>query len=362
LNPGSKLPSRLCVWLSGRQRIRAIPEFRVSILVLMALFVLSGCSTRLGYVPYDVYAGCFWPRKCAGNTADSKPPTYSDVKNWALQVADGYDTRSTFNRRAIYGGALIAAASTSALVGLAAFNTGGGVITALPIGATFLGGTMAIYNNEQKAVIYGCASQTIRNVLIQSDYKQANGNWQEGSQTAAICLHAQVSEVIRKVNSHITLLDPKNVADQLKGVAASVQNKQTAAANKQADAQAAQKKAQVAQVQADAAQRVANKAPEADQQMAQQTADTDKKLAAEANSEAINATNEASTAAADAKRAQDENTVVSVAAAANDFSDLQRLPDLNDMPELKTFCFPKADEELPAPSGSPSAAPMPGAC
>jgi transcriptional regulatory protein LevR len=52
-----------------------------------------------------------------------------------------------------------------------------------------------------------------------------------------------VSEVIRRVNNHITLLDPKNVADQLKGVAASVQKKQTAVINKQADAQVAQKKA-----------------------------------------------------------------------------------------------------------------------
>jgi hypothetical protein len=210
----------------------------------MASFVLSGCATHLGYVPYDVYAGCFWPRNCAGPTTNGIPP-YSDVKNWALQVADGYDTRAVFNRQAIYGGALIAAASTSALVGLSAFNTAGNVITALPIGATFLGATMAIYNNEQKAVIYGSASQTIRDVLIQSDYKQANGDWKVDPPTpaTAICLHAEVSEVIRRVNNHITLLDPKNVADQLKGVAASVQKKQTAVINKQADAQVAQKKA-----------------------------------------------------------------------------------------------------------------------
>jgi hypothetical protein len=167
-----------------------------------------------------------------------------------LQVADGYDTRAVFNRQAIYGGALIAAASTSALVGLSAFNTAGNVITALPIGATFLGGTMAIYNNEQKAVIYGSASQTIREVLIQSDYKQANGDWRVDTQTPAICLHAEVSELIGRVNNHITLLDPKNVADQLKGVAASVQKKQTEAVNKQADAQAAQKKANDAHTQA----------------------------------------------------------------------------------------------------------------
>src|SRR5216684_7068777 len=106
VNPGLKLFSRLCTWFSGWQNIRGIPEFRVSILALMASFVLSGCTTHLGYVPYDVYAGCFWPRNCAGPITNGIPsPSYSDVKNWALQVADGYDARAVFNRQAIYGGA-----------------------------------------------------------------------------------------------------------------------------------------------------------------------------------------------------------------------------------------------------------------
>jgi hypothetical protein len=324
----------------------------------MASFVLSGCVTHLGYVPYDVYAGCFWPRKCAepttvGTTTSGilSPPSYSDVKNWALQVADGYDTRAVFNRQAIYGGALISAAATSAVVRLSAFNTAGNVITALPIGATFLGGTMAIYNNEQKAVIYGSASQTIRDVLIQSDYNQARGDWKEDSQ-APICLDAEVSELIRRVNNHITLLDPKNVADQLKGIAASVQKKQTAAVNKQVDALAAQTKAKDAQEHAHAAQTAANAAPKAGQQVAQQTADDAKELAAQANNDAIKATKEANTATAEAKKAQNENTVRSVAAAANDFSDLQELPDLKDMPELQTYCFAGAAPPVPGPSAS----------
>jgi hypothetical protein len=357
VNPGSKLSSRLCTWFSGWQDISGIPEFRVSILALTASFVLSGCSTHLGYVPYDVYAGCFWPKNCAGSTTD-RPPSYSDVENWALQVADGYDTRAVFNRQAIYGGALIAAASTSAVVGLSAFDTANNVVTALPIGATFLGGTMAIYNNEQKAIIYGSASQTIRNVLIQSDYKQAKGDWKADGPTAAICLHAEVSEVMRRVNNHITLLDPKNVADQLKGVAASVQKKQAAAVNKNVDAQAAQEKASDAKKNAEAAQgaannAVANNAPEAEQQKAQQTAATAKNLAAQANSDASNTAKEANTANAEAKKAQDENTVQSVAAAASDFSDLQELPDLKDMPDLQTYCFPAAAKQVPGPSASP---------
>jgi len=261
------------------------------------------------------------------------------VKNWALQVADGYDTRAVLNRQAIYGGALIAAASTSALVGLSAFNTAGNVITALPIGATFLGGTMAIYNNEQRAVIYGSASQTIRDVLIQSDYKQAKGgDWENNEQKAAICIHAEVSEVIRKVNNHITLLDPKNVADQLKGVAASVQKKQTAAVNKNADAKAAKKKADEAQAQSNAAKKLANNAPAAQRQMAKRKAKDAEQLAKDANDDAIKASEEADTATAAAKEAQDEDTVQSVAADANDFSDLQELPGLKELPGLQDYC------------------------
>jgi hypothetical protein len=273
-------------------------------------------------VPYDVYAGCFWPSGC---TVSPNGTTYSNVKDWALEVEDGYDARAVFNRQAIYGGALIAAASTSALVGLAAFNTAGNVIKALPIGATFLSGTFAIYNNEQKAVIYGSASQTIRDVLIQSDYKQASLVWKDPQ--PAICLHAEVSEVIQKVNNHITLLDPKNVADQLKNVAAAIQQKQTTAVNEQAAALAAQKRV--------------NEVPKAQRAQAQAEADQAKIQANEANSEA--------------KKAQDENTVQSLAAQANDFSDLQKLPDLKDLPpEFQTYCFSAATTTIPGASTSRS--------
>jgi hypothetical protein len=270
------------------------------------------------------------------------------VENWALKVADGYDTRAIFNRQAVYGGALIAGAATSALVGLSAFNTADDVITALPIGATFLGGTMAIYNNEQKAVIYGSASQTIRDVLIQSDYMQALANWTadgkgsaDGKAQASICLHAEVSELIRRVNNHITLLDPKNVADQLKSVAASVQKKQAAAVNEQADAQAAQGKAKGARAMARTLQTAANKAPEAQRPAAQKKADAAVILAAQADTNSATATKEADKATTDAKEAQDENTVQSVAAAAYDFSDLQELPKLKDT-QLENYCFPEA--------------------
>jgi len=180
-------------------------------------------------------------------------PDYEQVKNWAYNVADGYDTRATLNRQAIYGGGLTALAATGALVGLAAFDPESPVITGIPIGTTFLAGTMALYNNEQKAVIYGSASQTIRDVLIQSDCRVANNCVDK---KAAVCLHAEVSDVMRKVNDHITLLDPKNVADMLKAVASSIAAKEATVEQKRElvrEADAALEKAQEDKKQADAA-------------------------------------------------------------------------------------------------------------
>jgi hypothetical protein len=236
----------------------------LGILTLIASLMLGGCSTHLGYVPYDVYAPSFRPN------ANVVRPSYQDVKNWGFRVADGYDSRATFNRQAIYGGALVAAAATSALVGLAAFSPGSPAIIGLPIGTTFLSGAMVIYNNEQKAVIYGSASQTLRDLLIRSDSRTVNCSTDKYEAVEAVCLHAEISALMQKVNTHITLLDPKNVADRLKAVA---------------------------------------------------NAD------------------EATNAADGPKKKQVEKAVLSLAAEANDFSDLQRLPEVTELPPgLKDFC------------------------
>ena len=141
---------------------------RIASLLLAASLLCGGCSTHLGYVPHDVYAPCFQPNIFSlGCRAEKKgeSPSYPEVKEWSYEVADGYDSRATFNRHSLYGGGLIAVAATSALVGLATFAPGSAAIMGLPIGTTFLSGTMALYNNEQKAVIYGSASQTIRDLM-----------------------------------------------------------------------------------------------------------------------------------------------------------------------------------------------------
>jgi hypothetical protein len=251
-----------------------------------------------------VYAPSFWPYV---NVAEKSQP-YPDVKNWAYNVADGYDSRATLNRQALYGGALVAVAGASALVGLAAFAPGSSAIIGIPIGTTFLSGAMAIYNNEQKAVIYGSASQTIRDVLIQSDCRMVKScptaNQSCVSNLEAVCLHAEVSEVMRKVNDHITLVDPKNVADMLKAVASSIAAKEAVVARRQkltADADAALKNAKDSMVN----------------ELKQANAEADKAL---------------KTAQEDLKTAQEQNTVQNLSAAANDFNDLKVVPQLCETP------------------------------
>lgn len=289
-----------------------IPALRLGVLTLVASLLLGGCSTHLGYVPHDVYAPSFWPNVNGANKPQSYQPSYQDVKNWAYNVSDGYDSRATLNRQALYGGALVAVAGASALVGLAAFAPGSSAIIGIPIGTTFLSGAMAIYNNEQKAVIYGSASQTIRDVLIRSDCRMAKSKCTTADPSGAtadppcasekaVCLHAEVSKVMRKVNDHITLLDPKNVADRLKAVASSIEAKKAVAAQKQ-----------------DLAKKAATAAKEAPQ-------DTQLKSAAET------AAGEAAKAGEEADKAQAENTVESLSAEANDFSDLKKLPELKDL-------------------------------
>lgn len=273
-----------------------IRDLRLSVLTLIVSLILGGCSTHLGYVPHDVYAPSFWPDV---NVAD-KSPSYQDVKNWAFNVADGYDSRATANRQALYFGALTAAAGASALTGLAAFAPGSSAIIGIPIGTTFLSGAMAIYNNEQKAVIYGYASQTIRDLLIQSDCRILK---KCGEDATAVCLHAEVSEVMRRVDDHITLLDPKNVADRLKAVASSIEAKEALVAHRKeraATAAAALKKA------------LGAGSPTVDELQ------KEKDAADAALEKALD----------DLKAAREQNTVEDLAAAANDFSDLQVVPNL----------------------------------
>lgn len=139
---------------------RALRWLRAATLnvILPVSMLTSGCAT-LGYVP---------ERPTLGDTT-TFTPTITEVKKWAYAVADGYDSRATMNRQALHAGALLAAAGTGAIAGLAAFNAGGSALTGISIGATFLAGVAAVYSSEEKSRIYRLGSEYIKDLITKSD-------------------------------------------------------------------------------------------------------------------------------------------------------------------------------------------------
>lgn len=162
------------------------PWFRLVIMVclLFAGVTNSGCATTLGYIPEH-------PKPIADTTTIT--PTYGEVKKWAYDVLDGYDSRATINRNAIYGGALIAAAAVGAIAGLAAFDTGSSALIGIPIGTTFLGSVAAIYSSEEKAHIYRLASEYVKDLITISDKRMVRRRL-AAQGTAVVLKEAQDAE------------------------------------------------------------------------------------------------------------------------------------------------------------------------
>ena len=197
---------------------------------------LGGFCTKFGYFPEQVQAPL------------GKSPRYSEVRTWALRVADGYDTRHTLNRYALYGGGITALAGAGALAGLAAFSPGSAAIVGIPIGTAFLSGTMALYNNDGKALIYDRGARAIKDLVAMSDCRLwdarcSTSPWNPeelASAYEANCLFHDVDRVMRDVSELNMLLDPKNAAELLKKVGSSAEAQRAAQAAKD-DAKAAQK-------------------------------------------------------------------------------------------------------------------------
>ncbi len=155
--------------MKPRRTIRPVGEAEVSsrlrpiIVGLMVCISIaaSGCATTLGYIPEVI--------PVADKT--TYVPTYAEVKKWARDVEDGYDSRAILNRNAIYAGAFLGAAAVGAIAGLAAFDTGSSALIGIPIGTGFLASVAAIYNSEEKARIYGNASETTKRLIRSSDQR-----------------------------------------------------------------------------------------------------------------------------------------------------------------------------------------------
>ncbi|MDH5667249.1 MAG: hypothetical protein OEY86_04475 [Nitrospira sp.] len=131
------------------------------LLLISTLVTTPGCITTLGYVPEQI------------KPADkiTYRPTYSEVKKWANDVVDGYDSRASINRDALYVGALLAAVGVGALTGLAIYDSTSSWIKGIPIGTAFLGSVFGIYSNEEKAEIYRLGSKYASDLVIASDQR-----------------------------------------------------------------------------------------------------------------------------------------------------------------------------------------------
>lgn len=142
---------------------RSGSRLRAGLLVLVCSWGLaaSGCVTTLGYVPEHLKPS---------DTA-TYIPTYAEVKKWAYDVVDGYDSRAIINRYAIYGGALVGASAIGAIAGLAAFDSGSSALIGIPIGTGFLASVAAIYSSEEKARIYGLGSRYVKDLITLSDQR-----------------------------------------------------------------------------------------------------------------------------------------------------------------------------------------------
>lgn len=179
----------------------------------MALLALTtGCAsmmvtmraTKLGYYPEN-----------PASENKGEPPTYSEVREWAMDVADGYDSRQTMNRYAIYMGAFTAVAAAGALAGLSAFAPGSSAIIGIPIGTTFLAGTFGFYQNDHRAVIYDLGARAVKDVVTLNDMRWAACADPADRALQAFCLRNDVNQIMRAVQRQLDPLDPKEVEKAL---------------------------------------------------------------------------------------------------------------------------------------------------
>lgn len=176
-------------------------------LTLVMWVLTSGCVTSLGYYPDNVKVRDLDPQA-------KLTPTYVQVKQWAYDVHDGFDTRVAINRYATHFGALFGVAAAGAVAGLAIFDSSSAALKGIPIGTAFLSGAAAVYNNEQKAALYRKAADYVKELINVSQERERGDNdtWLAG------CLKKEVDRVLRKVHDHVIMMDPQNVVSALANV------------------------------------------------------------------------------------------------------------------------------------------------
>src|SRR5437870_49609 len=127
---------------SRRELPRSLPLRRKMLCATLAVsFAISGCVTSLGYYQDNLKA------KQVKNSPNWVPP-YEVVKHWAYDVNDAFDARATANHYALEYGALFGLAAAGTIAGLAIFNPASPALKGIPVGAAFLTGAAAYYDNH----------------------------------------------------------------------------------------------------------------------------------------------------------------------------------------------------------------------
>jgi hypothetical protein len=143
-------------------------------------------------------------------------PSYDEIRYWAYDVEDAYDSRATANRYALYAAALLGAAAIGAIAGLSTFDSASPALIGIPIGTGFLASAAAIYSNDQKAVLYRRGSDAVKIVIGWSTWRLANGHFPDARE--AYCLERDVTTVMGRVTRHLEALDPQHVVALLRSI------------------------------------------------------------------------------------------------------------------------------------------------
>jgi hypothetical protein len=143
-------------------------------------------------------------------------PTFREVKLFAYATADGYTDRASMNRHAINAGAVTVALGVAGMAAGAIYGAPVALMTAIPLVTGTLGSVGAIYQNDQKADLYTRAGGYVRALIDVADLEAAIHGYTDT--IAAACLKRTLDEVIRRVDWHVTMLNPQNVVALLRAL------------------------------------------------------------------------------------------------------------------------------------------------
>lgn len=172
------------------------------------LIILTGCAPGLyGWRPDQAQV----------DPTGDPYKEYVKVRQFAIELTEAYDSRSSFNRGTIYAGSTTLLGLTAASSGLAAFGaaaTGAG--KSLPVVSTFINGLTSIFDSRQLAHSYTTGANKLRRTVSESDgaflqEPTIRGKWRKITtlQEKALDIMSEVEEARNNA-----LPDPRKVVER----------------------------------------------------------------------------------------------------------------------------------------------------